>query len=100
MMAKDLIVNKQLPALYKILSRDMMDQTGFSITVPGWASFSMYLIDRDGIDKFMQLYTATGGPIDAPAAFNDEFKKVYGKDFETADRDWRLWVLRYQPKRK
>ena len=100
MMAKDLVANKQLPALYKILSRELMDQTGFSITVPGWASFTMYLIDHGGIDRFMQLYKATDGPMEAQAAFNDEFKKVYGKDFETMDRDWRLWVLRYQPKRK
>ncbi|HVO77101.1 MAG TPA: hypothetical protein VMT60_03865, partial [Candidatus Bathyarchaeia archaeon] len=100
MMAKELLINKQIPPLYKILSRDEMDRLGFSITVPAWASFSMWLIDRGGVDKFVDLYKATAGPIEAPGVFSDDFKKIYGKELDVMDRDWRLWVLRYQPKRK
>jgi hypothetical protein len=99
MLAKQLLVEKNVPPLYKLLDQQVMDQIGFSRTVPGWASFCMWLIDRHGIDKFMKLYVATNGVTDV-APFNEHFKKIYGKDFDAMDRDWRLWVLRYQPARR
>lgn len=97
MMVKEFLVQKRLPALYMILKQQDMDQVGMSTAVPGWASFSMWLIDHYGIKKFMQLYTKTNG-VDEPGAFNSVFKSIYGEDFDVLDRDWRLWVLRYQPK--
>ncbi len=57
----------------------------------------MWLIDRYGIDKFKQLYVETDG-IEEPGAFNAHFKKIYERDFDEVDREWRLWVLRYKPK--
>jgi len=98
MVAKDLLINKKLPALYKLLDMREMDRIGLSITAPGWASFSSWLIDLYGIEKFMKLYAATN-EVQEQVAFNAHFKDVYGKDFDVMDRDWRLWVLRYQPRR-
>ena len=97
-MAKELLSSKRLPALNRILDTRVMDEIGLSTTVPEWASFSIWLIDRYGIEKFMKLYTATDDVV-VPALFNMHFKGIYGKDFEVMDRDWRLWLLRYQPKR-
>jgi hypothetical protein len=69
-----------------------------SNVVPGWASFTIWLIDRHGIDKFMKLYKATN-EVEDPTVFATQFKTIYGKDFQEMDRDWRLWVLRYQPRK-
>jgi hypothetical protein len=69
-----------------------------STVVPGWASFTIWLIDRHGIDKFMKLYKATN-EVEDPVVFASHFKTIYGKDFEVMDREWRLWALRYQPRR-
>jgi hypothetical protein len=99
MVAKELLVQKQIPGLYQLIDRDVMDRIGMSKTVPGWASFSMWLIDHRGVDKFMKLYVDTDGVTEADP-FNKHFKEIYGKDFDVLDRDWRLWVLRYQPTRK
>jgi hypothetical protein len=97
MMAKELLIAKQLPALYMILTQDQMGQIGMTNAVVGWSSFSMYLIDHYGITKFMKLYTKSNGVTDA-GTFNSIFKSVYSQDFDVVDRAWRLWVLRYQPK--
>jgi hypothetical protein len=97
MMAKELLLEKRLPALYRILKHKAMDDIGMSITVPGWSSFSMWLIERHGVEKFLKLYTAVN-EIEEPSPFNVHFKNLYGKDFDEMDREWRLWVLRYQPK--
>lgn len=97
MMAKDLLIEKRLPALFRVMTQKAMDDAGMSITVPGWASFSMWLVERHGVDKFMKLY-ADSNEIEEPGPFNARFKNVYGKDFDEMDREWRLWVLRYQPK--
>jgi hypothetical protein len=96
-MVKEFLIQKQLPALYLILKQEDMDRLGMSTAVPGWASFSMWLIDHYGIKKFMRLYVKTNG-VDKPGTFNSIFKGIYDKDFDVTDRDWRLWVLRYQPK--
>ncbi len=97
MMAKELIIQKQLPALYMLIKQEDMDRLGMSKAVVGWASFSMWLIDHYGIKEFMRLYTKTNGVTDA-SSFNSIYKSIYGVDFDAMDRDWRLWVLRYQPK--
>jgi hypothetical protein len=97
LVAKQSLAGKRLPAFYKLLKQEEMDAAGMSTVVPGWASFSIWLIDRHGIDKFMKLYKATNEVKDA-AVFASHFKSIYGKDFEETDREWRLWVLRYQPR--
>lgn len=97
MMTKQLLTEQRLPGLYQIVPQKAMDDIGFSITVCGWASFSMWLIDRQGLDKFMKLYRETDGIQDV-GPFSAHFKDVYGRDFQEMDREWRLWVMRYQPK--
>jgi hypothetical protein len=97
MIAKELLLQQQLPALHGLLKLQDMNERGLSNVVPGWASFTIWLINRNGIDKFMKLYADTGG-VDEIAPFNERFREIYGKDFDVVDRDWRLWVLRYQPK--
>lgn len=98
MLAKESLSGMRLPALYKILRQEDMNQAGMSTVIPGWASFSMWLIDRHGIDKFMDLYKATN-EVEEAVSFSAHFKDVYGTDFEATDREWRLWVLRYQPRK-
>lgn len=97
MMAKQLLLEKRLPALFHLLKHRAMEQAGMSIAVPGWSSFCIWLIDRHGVEKFLKLYASMNNIEDA-GPFNVRFKDVYGKDFEEMDRQWRLWVLRYQPK--
>jgi hypothetical protein len=98
MVAKQSLMGMRLPALYKVFKQQEMDAAGMSVVVPGWASFSIWLIDRQGIDKFMKLYKATN-EVEDPAVFATHFKDIYGKEFDAADREWRLWVLRYQPRK-
>ncbi|MCX5752490.1 MAG: hypothetical protein NTW97_02455, partial [Candidatus Krumholzibacteria bacterium] len=98
MVAKQSLMGMRLPALYKVFTQQDMDAAGMSTVVPGWASFSIWLIDRRGIDKFMKLYKETN-EVEDPAVFAAHFKSVYGKEFEETDREWRLWVLRYQPRK-
>lgn len=98
MIAKQAIVGMKLPALFRVMKQQDMDAAGMSTVVPGWASFSIWLIDRQGIDKFMKLYKATN-EVEEPAVFASHFKAVYGKEFEETDREWRLWILRYQPRK-
>lgn len=98
MISKQLLTAKRLPALYTMIKDDDMNEYGMSNVVPGWASFSIWLIERQGVDKFMKLYVATN-EVDEAATFKAHFKDVYGKDFEETDREWRLWVLRYQPRK-
>jgi len=97
MISKQLLTAKRLPALYTMIKDDDMNAAGMSNIVPGWASFSIWLIERRGIDKFMKLYAATN-EVEEAAKFKMQFKDIYGKDFEETDREWRLWVLRYQPR--
>ena len=97
LVAKETLTGMRLPALYKIFTQQDMDAAGMSNVVPGWASFSIWLIDRHGIDKFMKLYKATN-EVEDPAVFASHFKTIYGKDFDAMDREWRLWILRYQPR--
>ena len=97
MMAKELLLQQRLPALHSLLKQEDLADAGFSNIIPGWASFSIWLINRYGVDKFMRLYVETSDIME-PDPFNERFKKIYGNDFDAIDRDWRLWVLRYQAK--
>jgi len=98
LVAKQSLIGMKLPAFYKLLQQQEMDAAGMSNVVPGWASFTIWLIDRQGLGKFMKLYKATNEVTDA-TTFATRFKEIYGKDFEETDREWRLWVLRYQPRK-
>ncbi|UCF04748.1 MAG: hypothetical protein JSV33_12610 [bacterium] len=96
MMAKEYLIAKRIPALYKVLTRKAMQDVKFSITVPAWASFITYIIDRYGMEMFKKLYSESS-EIEEAGPFNDVFKELYQKDFPVVDREWRLFVLRYQP---
>ncbi len=98
LIAKQQLSAKRLPALYTMISDDAMAEFGMSNIVPGWASFCIWLIERQGADKFMKLYAATN-EVNEAAPFKAHFKDIYGKDFEETDREWRLWVLRYQSRK-
>ncbi len=98
LVAKESLTGMRLPALHKIFRQQDMDAAGMSNVVPGWASFSIWLIDRQGIDKFLKLFKATN-EVEDPAVFAAHFKTIYGKEFDVMDREWRLWILRYQPRR-
>ncbi len=97
MISKELLIQRSIPPLYKILKQEDMTAVGSSKAVPGWASFSVWLIDHHGIEKFMKLYVETN-EVFAADSFGERFKSIYGEDFEVMDRNWRLWVLRYQGK--
>lgn len=93
MVAKEHLVNKRIPALYKTLEVDDMQQTNFSVTVPAWASFCKYLIDKHGLKNFMEFYKEAC-TIKEPGDFNDIFMKFFDKEFKVIDRTWRLYILR------
>lgn len=98
MVAKDYLFQRKIPALYKTIDLDRFRSVGTSITVPAWSSFCKYLIDHYGMKKFMQLYRETNEVTEA-GPFNAHFKSIYGKNFDVVDRAWRLYVLRYKPKK-
>lgn len=90
------LVQKKIPALYKIITKDKMKETGMMIAASAWASFIDFLIDKYGLDKFKQLYREND-EVKLADSFNDVFKRVLDDDFQAVDRKWRLYVLRYQP---
>jgi len=90
---KGFILEKRVPALYKTIPIEKFRETDFSITVPAWASFSKYLIDLYGKERYMELYEKADGINDAPK-FNALFNDVYDEDFDVVDRAWRLALLR------
>lgn len=93
--SKRFLVQRQLPALYRTIKREAWDDSEFSIVVPAWGSFVTWLIERHGIDKVLELYEKTDG-VDDDGAFSARFRDIYGLDFQETDRDWRMWLLRYQ----
>ncbi len=97
--AKNLLIKKQIPALYKTLEKKRLLREGTSRIIPAWASFCKYLIDEYGMEKFMKLYKTTD-EVESPGVFNVRFKGVYGEEFPVVDRSWRLYILRYQPPEK
>jgi hypothetical protein len=97
MLTKQYLIQRRLPALYMVLGGEDMDKVGLSVTAPAWGSFCMWLISHKGPKKFMQLYVKTDG-VEEAGTFNSIFKGIYGEDFDVMDREWRLWVLRYNPK--
>ncbi len=93
--AKQDLVNKRLPVLYKTLPQSSFLKTDVSVTVPSWGSFVKYLIDTHGFDKIARLYRETDG-IDDFGEFNKHFREIYEEDFPVVDQRWRLFLLRYE----
>jgi hypothetical protein len=95
LVAKYHLLQMQIPPLYKTLKREEINDENVEIVIPAWASFCKYLIDRHGMDTFMELYQRSAGVCDE-GDFNVLFRELYGDDFPVIDRAWRLYVLRYQ----
>ena len=92
---KRFLIQHQLPALYRTINPDAWQNQNFSIVVPAWGSFVTWLINEYGMNKLLELYEKTNG-IEEDGAFSARFKDIYGRDFQETDRDWRMWLLRYQ----
>ncbi len=99
LLTKSHLLDKSLPALYKIYRHEELKNHNPAVTITAWGSFCKYLIDRAGMDKFMQLYRESNMALDA-ITFKNVFRNVYGEDFETVDRGWRLFLLRYSPRKE
>jgi hypothetical protein len=93
--AKEFLVQKQIPSLHKLLKVDDFNNLGTTIAVPAWTSFCKYLIDRYGMKKLMKLYAETDG-VDDYYSFNKAFMDVYGEVFLEVDQAWRLWLVFYE----
>jgi hypothetical protein len=93
--AKYHLVQLKIPPLYKMLNTEDIDPVLMDIALPAWVSFSTYLIDKYGMESFMELYKRSDAVTDE-GDFNVIFKDIYGEDFPVVDRAWRLYVLRYE----
>lgn len=95
LLAKRFLVDKMIPALFRIVEEEPMKKSTWAVTVPAWASFCTYLIDRYGMETFMNFYGECDG-IKEAASFNDLFAKYFEKEFKVVDRGWRLYILRVE----
>lgn len=96
MEVKDDLINYRTPALYRTVDNRVFEKFSPDIIVPAWASFSTYLIERHGLEKFLDFYVDCDG-VTALDEFERIFKENYEEDFRDADMRWRLFVMRYQP---
>ncbi len=93
--AKYYLVQLKIPPLYKMLDTEEIGPELKDIVVPAWSSFCMYLIEKYGMESFMELYKRSDAVLDE-GEFNIIFKDIYDEDFPIVDRAWRLYVLRYE----
>lgn len=93
--AKQDLVAKRLPALYKTIPYKVFKNSAVSVTVPSWGSFVKYMIEKYGIKKMVRLYRAVD-EINDFEPFNVHFKDIYGEEFPKIDQEWRLFLLRYE----
>ncbi|MBN2183877.1 MAG: hypothetical protein JW746_00965 [Candidatus Krumholzibacteriota bacterium] len=93
--AKQDLINKRLPVLYKTISKKEFIHTDVSVTVPSWGSFVNYMIEKYGMDKIVRLFKETDG-VDSFGDFNIHFKEIYGEEFPVIDQQWRMFLLRYE----
>lgn len=93
--AKQDLMAKRLPGLYRFVAWKHYSDSDLSITVPGWSSFVTWLIDRYGMDKVLELYISTD-EIDEIGPFEVRFKDIFGDDFKKLDQEWRWFLLRYE----
>ena len=97
--SKAYLMEMKIPPLFKVLTVKEVNQAEGEIVIPAWGSFCTYLIDKYGMETFMELYRRTDGVEDS-GVFNVHFKDLYGEDFPIVDRAWRLYVLRYMGEAK
>ncbi len=93
--AKYHLVQLKIPPLYKMLDTDDIGPELMEVAMPAWVSFCTYLIDKYGMESFMELYRRSDA-VTEEGDFNIIFKDIYGEDFPVVDRAWRLYVLRYE----
>lgn len=93
--AKYNLVQLKIPPLFKMLNTADIDSELMKVAIPAWVSFCTYLIDKYGMESFMELYKRTDAVVEE-GEFNVIFKDIYGEDFPVIDREWRLYVLRYE----
>ncbi|MBN1165049.1 MAG: hypothetical protein JXB45_10760 [Candidatus Krumholzibacteriota bacterium] len=93
--AKQDVMQKKIPALYKSIPPQVFIKSDPMVLVPAWGSLVTYLINRYGMEKVVQFYQAVD-KIEESGPFSAHFKTVFGADFQETDRAWRLYVLRYQ----
>lgn len=93
--SKAYLMQMKIPPLFKVLTIQEINDSEEEIIIPAWGSFCVYLIEKYGMETFMDLYRRTDG-IEDSGAFNVHFKELYGEDFPVVDRAWRLYILRYQ----
>jgi hypothetical protein len=89
------LMQLKVPPLYKALTIEEINELEGAVVIPAWGSFCTYLIDKYGMEKFIELYRRSDG-IEDSSIFNVHFKDLYGEDFPVVDRAWRLYVLRYE----
>ena len=97
--SKAYLMEMKIPPLFKVLTVKEVNESEENIVIPAWGSFCTYLIDKYGMETFMELYMRTDGVEDS-GAFNVHFKDIYGEDFPIVDRAWRLYILLYQGESK
>ena len=95
--AKEDLISKKIEPLHKTILNSKIRNSDLSTTIPAWTSFCAYLITQYGTEKFLKFYREADGIKDAKS-FSELFKKIYKRDFNKVDMDWRLWIMRYEPK--
>jgi hypothetical protein len=96
LVAKRLLIEKKMPALFRVIKDEDLMKIGTEVTIPAWSSFCDFLIERYGPEKFMTLYEKADKLEEAPA-LNFLFNEIYGENVDVIDREWRLFLMRYQP---
>ncbi len=95
--AKEDLINHKIQPLYKSVSSDKLQRTELSITIPAWTSFCAYIIGEYGMENFLKLYKESDG-VKELEPFEKMFERIYEREFPKVDMDWRLWLMRYEPK--
>lgn len=96
LVAKELLLEQKIPALFRVIKDEDLMKIGTDIAIPAWSSFCDFLIERYGPKKFMILFERSNELEEAPA-LNFLFNEIYDEDVDAIDREWRLFLMRYQP---
>lgn len=92
---KRFLMQRRLPALHKTIHPDRWRTAQHAIVVPAWGSFVTWLIEKEGMEKFKELYKAVDH-VEDEVAFTDRFADVYQRKFDVMDREWRLFLMRHE----
>ena len=95
--AKEDLMNHKIEPLYKSLPTEKLKYTELSTTIPAWTSFCAYLVEKYGMEDFLKLYKESD-EVTELETFGKIFERIYEKEFPKVDLDWRLWLMRYEPK--